>query len=129
MGREIAGASGLLEWFYTQRGQSIRGFRKAIYTGLTTLEMSRVIARVLEEHPELEGVWHLSSDPISKFDLLQRINEEAGLRAKIAPDEDFFCDRSLDSGRFRQAVGYRPPSWEEMINEFVRDGERYEAAR
>ena len=129
VGREISGASGLLEWFYSQRGQAIRGFRKATYTGLTTLEMSRVIARVLESYPDLEGVWHLSSEPISKFDLLKQINDKANLKARIAPDDDFFCDRSLNSDRFRRAVGYQPPSWEEMIDEFVRDGDGYEAAR
>lgn len=129
VGREIAGANGLFEWFYSQRGGSVRGFRKAIYSGLTTLEMSRVISRVLEYHPELEGVWHLSSEPISKFDLLERLNAAASLNIEIAPDDTFLCDRSLDSNRFREAVKYQPPTWDEMIEEFVRDGERYESAR
>lgn len=129
VGREIAGANGLFEWFYSQRGGSIRGFRKAIYSGLTTLEMSRVIVGVLQNHPELEGVWHVSSDPISKFDLLQKLNEAAGLKIDIAADDAFLCDRSLDSSRFREAVKYQPPSWDEMIEEFVQDGETYEFAR
>lgn len=126
VGRELSGASGLVEWLYSQRGKQIRGFRKAIYTGLTTLEMSRVIVDVLVNQTALEGVWQVSSDPIDKFDLLCRINEAAGLDIGIEPDDAFFCDRSLDSRRFREATSYQPPSWQTMIEEMVDDGKSYE---
>ena len=129
VGREISGGYGLVEWFYSQRGQSTKGFRKAIYTGLTTLEMSRVIAEVLQKHKELEGVWQVSSDPINKFDLLEKINRLACLGATLQPQDEFVCDRSLDSSKFREKTGYVPPSWETMIEEMVRDGKDYEFTR
>ena len=129
IGRELSGGLGLVEWFYTQRGLATKGFREAIYSGLTTLEMSRVIADVLENHTALDGVWHVSSEPINKFDLLNQVNTVAGLGAVIQPDDGFVCDRSLDSRRFQERTGYRAPSWEAMIEEMVQDGENYETAR
>ena len=129
IGRELSGGHGLIEWFYSQRGLSTKGFRRAIYTGLTTLEMSRVIATVLESHPTLEGVWHVSSAPINKFDLLCKVNALAGLNAVLEPQDEFFCDRSLDSGRFQKQTGYRAPDWDTMLEEMVRDGEVYDTAR
>jgi dTDP-4-dehydrorhamnose reductase len=129
IGRELSGGHGLVEWFYRQRGQSTRGFRKAIYSGLTTLEMSRVIANVLEQHPTLEGVWHVSSAPINKCELLNKVNALADLKAVIEPQDDFVCDRSLDSARFERQTGYQSPSWDAMLEEMVRDGEVYDTAR
>jgi dTDP-4-dehydrorhamnose reductase len=125
VGRQLAGGLGLVEWFYARRGTTIKGFKRAIYSGLTTLEMSRVVARVLEHDPDLEGVWHVSSQPINKFDLLSRINQRAGLLVNILPEDDFHCDRSLCSARFQERTGYRAPSWDEMIAEMVDDGQKY----
>jgi dTDP-4-dehydrorhamnose reductase len=129
VGREISGGHGLVEWFYSQRGQTTKGFRKAIYSGLTTLEMSRVISNILENHGELEGVWQVSSDPINKFDLLQKVNQAANLGATLQPQDEFVCDRSLDSSKFRERTNYVPPTWEDMVEEMVRDGKDYVLTR
>src|SRR5581483_8348081 len=68
IGREIESRYGLVEWFLGSRGR-VRGFTGAIYSGFTTLEFSKIIARVLLDFPDLSGVYHVSSDPISKHDL------------------------------------------------------------
>ena len=34
---------------------------------------------------------------------------------EIEPYDDFVCDRSLDSNRFRQATGYSSPSWPQLV--------------
>lgn len=117
IGPELSRKTGLLEWFLTQRGKRIAGFRRAIYSGFTTLEMSRIIENLLVKHPEASGLYHVSSDPISKFELLGKVNAELGLGTKIEPDDVFVCDRSLDSSRFRTQFQYRPPMWDHMIAE------------
>jgi dTDP-4-dehydrorhamnose reductase len=119
IGRELETKSGLIEWFLSQEGKQIKGFRKAIYTGFTTAELGRLIERILLKHPEITGLWQASSDPINKFDLLKLAQAAFGWKGEINPDDTFLCDRSMDSTRLRTAIGYQPPSWESMINEMA----------
>lgn len=119
IGLELARKTGLIEWYLAQKG-AIKGFAKAIYTGLTTSEMARVIERVLVQHPALNGVWHVASSPISKYDLLVQLTALlARTDVKVNRDEEFTCDRSLDAGRFNAKTGYTPPSWSTMLSELT----------
>jgi dTDP-4-dehydrorhamnose reductase len=116
VGHELREHRGLVEWFLKQRGGHIKGFARAFYTGLTTNAMADLVGEIIRLHPSLEGLWHVSSDPISKFDLLQIVNRVYELGVEIERDEDFACDRRLNSARFRQHLGWRPRTWEEMID-------------
>ena len=129
IGRELAGAHGLVEWFLSQRGRRVRGFRRAVFSGFTTEALSGLIADVLEGHAGLRGVWHVAAEPINKFDLLSLVRETYGLDIEIEPDETFVCDRSLDASRFRGATGLTPPAWPEMIGRLRADTTRYEEFR
>lgn len=115
VGRELQRGTGLFDWFFANRGGQVRGFRHALYTGLTTGAMADVVRLVLECHPDLSGVWQVSADPIDKLSLLQLVNRVCDLGIRIESDETFHCDRRLDSSRFREATGWRPPSWQSMI--------------
>jgi dTDP-4-dehydrorhamnose reductase len=114
IGHELATRNGLIEWFL-HAGLEVRGYTRAIFSGLTTDELARVIARYVLPHPELHGLYQISSEPISKYDLLVLLKLVYGLDTRIEPDDGVAVDRSLDSSRFRAATGYRPPSWPEMI--------------
>ncbi len=126
IGRELANRASLIEWFIGQRGKTVSGYAQAIYTGLSTLTIAGVIIDVLERHQDLCGLWHVSSEAISKYDLLNLVNQEFDLGVTIMRDETFVCDRSLDSTRFREATGYRPPSWRAMISEMASDPTPYD---
>jgi dTDP-4-dehydrorhamnose reductase len=115
VGRELRGHFGLIDWFLSQRGSRIKGYTRALYNGLTTTAAADLVARLIRDHPDVEGLWHVSAGPISKFDLLQIVKRVYQLDIDITPDEDFVCDRRLDSTRFRERTGWRPPSWEDMI--------------
>ncbi len=117
VGRELARQTGLIEWFISQRGGRIKGYANALYTGFTTCAMADLLTRIIRDFPDLAGVWHVSSEPISKYDLLQIVNRVYGLAISIARDEEFRCDRRLDSSRFRAATGFMPASWDQMISE------------
>lgn len=119
IGHELSRKTGLLEWFLAQQG-TIRGYRNAIFSGFTTIEMARIIDMLLTRFPQAHGLYHVSSEPISKYDLLCRIRDRMGLSTRIEPDDDFRCDRSLDSSRFRAAFNYQPPAWKVMIDELVK---------
>ena len=116
IGRELSRHKSLLEWFLAQPGP-VKGFTKAIYTGFTTLEMSRIIEKMLLEYPRASGVYQVSSDPINKYELLLLFREKLGRDIEIVADDTFRCDRSLDSTRFRSEFNYVPPSWPAMIEE------------
>jgi len=120
IGRELSRKKNLLEWFIAQRG-SIKGFKNAVFSGFTTQELSRIIEMILMQYPTGSGIYHVSSDPISKYDLLSLIKKRLQLPIKIIPDESFVCDRSLDSSRFRQEFNYYPPTWEQMVEELCED--------
>ncbi len=121
VGPELQRKTGLVEWFLAQKGKSIKGWRKAIFSGVTTAELARVIAKLLTMHPDAHGVYHVSSAPISKFDLLTDLESRLKTGITINPDESFVCDRSLDSTRFRAAFGYSPPTWDAMLDELAAD--------
>ena len=116
IGRELSRHSSLLDWFLAQKGP-IKGFTNAIFTGFTTIEMAKIIEQMLIKYPDAYGVYQVSSDPINKYDLLQLIGEKLDHKIEIVADDKFYCDRSLDSSRFRTEFNYNPPSWVEMIDE------------
>ena len=127
IGREIQSSRALIEWFLSRRGQHVPGYSRVRFSGLTTLELSRVIADIIERHRELSGVWHVAGEPISKLDLLTMVNDAFGLGSTIVPNASFVCDRTLDASRFTNATGYRPPSWATMVAELAADPTPYEA--
>lgn len=114
IGRELQGAYSLVDWFLQSKDE-VKGFSHAIFSGLTTYELARVIADVMISWPELSGLWHVSASPIDKFSLLKLLNRVYEKHLVIHEDPTFKIDRSLDSSRFAAATGYRTPSWPDMI--------------
>ncbi|KAB2673807.1 MAG: SDR family oxidoreductase [Verrucomicrobia bacterium] len=119
IGRELETKSGLIEWFLSQRGKTIHGYRKAIYSGFTTHELSRLVRDVLVGRHAVSGLWQVSSDPIDKHALLDKARGAFRWEGEIVPDDSVVCDRSLDSTRFRNHTGYRPPTWDAMLEELA----------
>jgi dTDP-4-dehydrorhamnose reductase len=120
IGLELWRRTSLLEWFLAQKGHA-RGYRNAIFSGVTTIEMSRIMNWLVNNFPSSSGIYHVSSTPISKFDLLTLIRDKFALLIELAPDTEFHCNRSLDSSRFRRDFCYEPPAWETMIDELAGD--------
>ena len=126
VGRQLFGAESLFEWAISQRGKTVNGFTNAIYTGLTTLELSRVVKRIIEEQPELVGLFQVASKPISKFELLAKLTVILNLGLTIEPNTDFYCDRTLDGSEFSGITNIEIPSWDNMLTEFLTDQKFYE---
>jgi len=126
VGRELRGRSSLVEWFLSQRGGQATGFTGALYTGLTTNVMSDLVGKLIMEYPEVDGIWHVASEPISKYELLQFVNTRYKLGITLGRDDKFFCDRRLDGGAFRKRTGFNAPSWDTMIAEMHADPTPYD---
>jgi len=118
VGRELERASGLLEWFAAQDGKAVKGFTNAIFSGLTTSALAVVMEEILRDHRDISGLYQVSADPISKFDLLTRLRDVLGLDCEIEPVAEPSVNRALDSSAFRERTGIQIPSWTAMLAEY-----------
>lgn len=116
IGHELCGCNSLLDWFLSQRGHC-RGFTRTVFSGLPTVELARIVSDVIIPRPDLCGLYHVASEPISKHDLLEQVALEYGKVIEIVPTDMPVIDRSLNAGRFRSACGYSPPHWSELLSE------------
>ena len=129
IGREIERSSGLVEWFLSQKGGRIQGYRRAVFSGFTTKVLAGIIRDIILHHPDLSGLYHVSSEPINKFDLLWLMKKAIGINTEIEAHDDFYCDRSLNSNKFRGLTGFKPPSWPKMIEDLALETPMYESWR
>ena len=114
IGHELIGQRSLVGWFLAQQ-KSTKGFTKAIFSGLPTVELARVVRDVVLKRPELHGLYHVAAKPINKFDLLNLVAKVYGKDIEIIPDESLVIDRSLNADHFKEATGYVAPDWPELI--------------
>lgn len=129
IGRELQTAHSLVEWFLSNRGKTVKGYVNAIYSGFPTIVLADIIADLIENHKDLSGLYHVSADPINKYELLTLIKEAFQAEIEIEPFEDFKIDRSLDSTKFRKETGFRPAEWREMIKRMADDPTPYDKWR
>lgn len=114
IGHELAGARSLVGWFLAQEG-SVNGFSKAVFSGLPTVEIARVVNEFVLPNAALRGLYHLSAEPIDKLSLLRLISDVYGKEITIKDDPSLAIDRSLDCTRFQHATGFRPNDWPTLI--------------
>ena len=121
VGAQIVGNESLFQWAISQKGKSIKGFTGALYSGLTTMTMSKVILEIVDNFPQLSGIQQIASEAITKHDLLRKLNAALGLNLDICADNTIIYDRTLDGSEFVEQTGVRIPTWDEMIIEFAGD--------
>ena len=128
IGRELSSYDSLLEWFLAQNHGHVKGFKKALYAGITTNQMARLVGDLIEGHPKLSGMYQVSGPWISKYDLLIIVRDKFNLEIEIEPDNDVAIDRTLVGDKFEAATGIKQPGWTEMIEELVADPTPYRRA-
>ncbi len=126
IGRELSTRTSLVEWFLANRGGRVNGYANAIYTGFPTIVLSELMAEIIVHQPALEGLYHVSSDPISKLELLRLLNKHFRAGVTIEPAYEPVIDRSLDSSLFRRSTGFLPMDWDRMICEMAQDPTPYD---
>lgn len=125
IGRELFQGTELLDWFLSQDGKSIRGFEQALYTGISTPTMTRLVSTIIEHHPGLSGLYQVAGPLISKYDLLVAMRKAFGVNVEIARETTTVCKRNLDGERFLAATSFKAPSWSEMLEELAADQAPY----
>ena len=127
VGREIKTFANFFEWVQRSHNTKIVGYKRAIYSGLTTQAISEIIEKLIFDFSGLTGLWHVSSEPISKYDLICMLNHSLNLKLDIEPNEEFCCDRSLDSTAFASMTSLVIPNWITMLERYVLEQEWYES--
>lgn len=119
IGREAGRRQGLVEWFLSQGEMPVRGFTRAVFSGVTTTELAGLCGDLLERHRDLSGTWHVAAAPIAKHDLLLLLRAAFDRATPVLPEPWPECDRRLDGGRFRAATGWTAPEWPKMVAELA----------
>lgn len=114
IGHELCTNYGLLEWFLSQDAECL-GFSRAVFSGLPSVVFAEVIMDFVLPNPDLRGLYHVSADPINKYELLELIAKIYGKKIEIKQDREFTIDRSLNYEKFRAATGYIPAAWPDLI--------------
>jgi dTDP-4-dehydrorhamnose reductase len=125
IGRELFHFQSLLEWFLAQDHAHVRGYQRAMYSGTTTGELASVVGDIINGRPRLTGLHHVTGPTISKYELLSLLRDAYALDVEIIPDNEFFCDRSMNGEKFRAATGYASLGWAELAAALAGDETPY----
>lgn len=129
IGHELTSAVSLVDWFLSQ-GKSTKGFSKAVFSGLPTCYIVKLLVEYILPNPEVAGLLHLSAEPIDKYSLLKLIAGQYQKQITIAESQELVIDRSLNSDKFRQLTQFSPPVWSDLVEYMHTDYlKRYKAWR
>ena len=105
---------GLLNWFLQQQGE-VNGYTAAMWTGLTTLELAKVMEAAAKERAH--GLYNMVPETsISKYKLLCLFNEHLRVeKIMIHQAYAIAIDKSLK--RMKWDFSYKVPDYNDMIIE------------
>jgi len=114
IGHELRGGHSLLDWFLNTSGE-VEGYSRAVFSGLPTIELAEIIKNIINKYPNLHGLYHISSYPINKYELLKLIASIYNKEIQIIKSDRITIDRSLNHEKFQNETGYKPKKWIELV--------------
>lgn len=120
IGHELTSKVSLVDWFLDQKIK-VNGFSKAVFSGLPTCYIAKMLVEKILPRDDLNGLYHLSVEPIDKYKLLSLIADEYEKDIKIEESDQLILDRSLDSTRLRKKIDFIPPTWNELVQYMHKD--------
>ena len=94
IGHERYNKKSLLEWVLSQHGK-IRGYSKVYWNGVTCLFLAKFIKDLIDTNKLWKGVRHLFGETISKYGMIQVINEVYELGLNVEKVEEPRSDKTL----------------------------------
>ena len=117
IGPELNTKKSLLSWFLSEK-KIVKGYTKAFFSGLTSLELCKIIYNYFIKNNLLKNkIINVGSRRISKYVLLTKIRRVFKKKIEISKHENFIIDRSLNSKKFRKITGYKLIKWDKMLLE------------
>ena len=115
IGPELKNKSQLLNWFLSQKNE-VKGFSNAFFSGLTSLELSKIIYTYFLKSKFLYNqIINVGGPKISKYKLLILLSKIFKKKIVIIKDFNFKIDRSLNSNKFKKLSKYKIKSWSLMV--------------
>ncbi|MBW0434145.1 SDR family oxidoreductase [Leptospira yasudae] len=124
IGHELNSHHSLINWFLSQKTE-VKGYKKAIFSGFPTSEIAEILKNVVIPRTDLYGLYHISSNPISKLDLLTLVADVYGKKVRILESDEVVIDRSLDSQKFRKETGFVPKEWKLLVQDMKSYRDKY----
>jgi dTDP-4-dehydrorhamnose reductase len=129
IGHELSSSVSLVDWFLSQEDNT-KGFSKAVFSGLPTCSIARLLIDKILPLKSLSGLYQLSVEPIDKFTLLKLIANIYQKEIDILESAELEIDRSLSSKKLRDVLSLETPDWQALIMEMHEDYKnRYEEYR
>ncbi len=125
IGREVYNHTELFEWLYKNKSGKVYGYENVYYSGLTTIRMSKILEKIINYYPDLQGVFNISSKPITKYSLLNLINRHFKLEIQVKKDLKIKSNKVLISKKITEITDIEIPTWEDLIVEFKEDCVKY----
>lgn len=126
IGHELFGKTELLDWFLSNKKQSIKGYKNVLYSGVSTIYMSEIIKNIICDHPKINGLFHLATEkPISKYDLLLIANKEYNSQINIIKDSNIVHKPTLNGEKLKKKMSISVPTWNEMMSDLFKDYNTY----
>ena len=105
----------LFHWFMNQ-SNSISGFTKAIWSGVTTVELAKAVKWSIDNN--ITGLYHVTNNSsISKYDLLKLFQKYTKKDINIKSFSGKYVDKSFIDTRL--LMDYEIPSYDQMISDMV----------
>jgi dTDP-4-dehydrorhamnose reductase len=121
IGHEINHNFSLLNWFVFNKRKKIYGFQKCFFSGVTNLEISKIIRKLIKNNKFIEGIFNLSGISINKFQLLNLINRKYQLKKIIIRKNYPIINRTLSNKKFQKFFKYKEKKWPKLLNELFID--------
>lgn len=119
IGHELKDHVSLIDWFLRQ--SVVHGYTKAIYSGLPVVEHAYILLHyVFPNIHKLTGLYHVSADPISKYDLLKLVKEVYHHDCELHKNDNVYDYKVLDGTKFITETGYKRKEWKNMIEDMYR---------
>ena len=115
IGHDNSLQNGLISWYLSNK-YSCKGYTKAVFSGLPVCVLAQILVDFVIFNLKLEGVYHIGSNPISKFDLLKLVAEIYDSHVSIKPDHSVIMNRSLNTEKFQREANYSPPNWNTLVS-------------
>jgi dTDP-4-dehydrorhamnose reductase len=126
IGLELFSKTELLEWFLSKENKTIKGFTNTMYSGVSTIYLSKIVKEIIINHQNLFGLYQLAPiDSISKYDLLFLAKKYFKVNIKIIPDDKQIHKPTLDASKLTKRIGLKVPSWDSMMNQLAKEKDLY----
>lgn len=125
IGREIFNHTELFEWLCSMKNKEVEGYSNVLYSGITNVWIGQIINKLISDNINISGILNISSNPISKFDLLIKLSHAFNLNITVKTNSKFKSNKVLISKKFTEITGIKTPEWDDLILEFKKDSLLY----